>query len=152
MRTTILRSLATAGAFLLVLWLSYLVAFAGLCEFREGGTLKDRRARASDPDAILDHGFAYARSQDAVFRCETDHCFPLPHLCHPDVSCYCASSTDAASIAARLERLGLGPAACTLDKAAPNPSDDRGACLHGHCRFHVDILEELLGKRPRSRP
>jgi hypothetical protein len=153
MRTAVLRSFSTAGLFLLMLWAAYFASFAGLCEFGAASSgVRERRAQERDPEAVLDHGFAYARAGDALYRCETEHCFPFPHLCHPDVSCYCASSTDAGSIATRLERLGLGRARCSVDKAEPRDSDDGGACLHRHCRFHVDIWEQFLGKRPRSRP
>ena len=130
MTAAILRA---AGVSLLVAVLCHGVAFtdfAAFCERR----LAWQRVTSGQSTVILYTGFGVARPGDAIFACETSHCFDGLFACHEDLDCVCAPATlGADQVAALIGHAGR----CVADKAAPSPFDDQGACVHARCGEHV---------------
>jgi hypothetical protein len=80
---------------------------------------------------IRDSGFGVARPGDAIFACETPHCF-FGIACHEDLDCVCAPATlDAPQVGVMLS------GRCVVDQLTPSLRDDYGACRYARCGDHL---------------
>jgi len=127
-RRTVSRAVAIGALVMLAYGGAELVHFRAFC----GKHLAWLR-RQHDPAAVVvDDGFAVARAGDAIFTCETDHCFGIGG-CHVDLGCYCAAASLSADAVAQL----LDARSCVVDHLAPAPTDATGACRYAHCDDHI---------------
>jgi hypothetical protein len=130
MRAAVLRAF---GVSLVVAALCHTVAFtdfAAFCQRR----LAWQRVNSGVSPVILDNGFGVARPGDAIFACESSHCFDGVLACHPDLDCVCAPATLGAEQVGAL----MAPAGrCVVDQPAPSLADESGACRHARCGEHV---------------
>lgn len=101
--------------------------FVAFCEGHQAW----RRVTSGRSTVIRDTGFGVARPGDAIFSCETSHCFD-GLACHEDLECICApASIGAAEIGAMLS------GRCAVDQAVPSIRDEQGACRHARCGDHI---------------
>jgi hypothetical protein len=128
MKRAVARSIAVAGATLLLIGAAHLVHDVALCSrHRVWKLVHDQRS-----PVIRDSGYAFARPGDAIYACVTPHALG-PIIWHQDLDCYCAPATLGAEALSRV----LG-GQCVVDQAVPARSDGLGACRHGHCSEHLD--------------
>ena len=130
MKPAVLRAVAVS---VVVAALCHTLAFADFATFCQR-RLAWQRVTSGGSAVILDSGFGVARPGDAIFTCESSHCFDGLVACHQDLDCVCAPATlSAGQVGALMARAGR----CVVDQAAPSTADDFGACRHARCGEHV---------------
>jgi len=130
-RRAVLRAVLRAVAVALVAATVYHgAAFTEFVAFCEGHRAWRRVTDHRSP-VIRDSGFGVARAGDAIFACETRHCFDGIG-CHEDLECICApAALGAPQVAAMMS------GQCVVDQPAPSIRDEQGACRHARCGDHI---------------
>ena len=123
MKRAILRSFGVAALTLVIGVLGKLAYVVWLCPEHRAS----ERVQAGQTDVILDHGYRYARADEAIYVCTVPHRIGS-FLLHEELGCYCAPSSLGA------EALGRSlDGSCRIDHLHAARTDDSGACRHAHC-------------------